>query len=320
MTAVIQASIIICTYNRCGSLQETLLSLRAQAFTAPLEYEILVVDNNSTDATRRTVDEMLPLFAGRLRYLLEPRKGKSYALNLGIMQARGKLLLFTDDDVLADASWVEQMVRCFAAHPCDAAGGRVLPLYPSRCPVWIKECRDILSGPIVSHDYGGEEKPYDAGRMLPFVGANMAARREVFAENGLFRTDMGVGIGICSEDTEMFRRLEKADRRLYYCGGAAVHHKVAQERMNYFYIARWSIGYGRSIARRDDVQRVLQRYFGIPRYLFRDIASRGIGAAVNMFNRKRFIENWQHMFLNIGAAIEYGRIDNGKDQHNPSRT
>ena len=93
----VSVSVIVCTYNRCGTLAATLESAAALRIPAGVSWELLVVDNNSTDGTR----EVVLGFAGRLpvRYLYEPRQGKTLALNRALAEAQGDLLLFTDDDV-----------------------------------------------------------------------------------------------------------------------------------------------------------------------------------------------------------------------------
>src|ERR1041385_9504474 len=103
---MVSASVILCTHNRAGSLKRALASLSELEVPAGLEWELVVVDNNSTDDTRAVVE----LAAGQARlpcrYLLEPRPGKSFALNAGIAQALGKVLVFTDDDVTFDRGWL----------------------------------------------------------------------------------------------------------------------------------------------------------------------------------------------------------------------
>src|SRR5579863_630372 len=93
-------SVIICTYNRCDSLRRTLESLGQAAGLADLEWELLVIDNNSTDATRAVVEEFTLTPQLDVRCLTEKRRGKSYALNTGIAAATGGVLAFLDDDIL----------------------------------------------------------------------------------------------------------------------------------------------------------------------------------------------------------------------------
>ncbi len=81
-------SVILCTHNRCQSLAKALNSLAALTLPESVEWEVLVVDNNSSDGTREVVQrDFCGRYPGRFRYLFEPQPGKSYALNAGIRQA-----------------------------------------------------------------------------------------------------------------------------------------------------------------------------------------------------------------------------------------
>ena len=95
-------TIIVCTYNRCKSLAKTLESIATLRVPGPVEWEVLVVDNNSTDQTRAVVEGFSCRYPSRFRYLFEPQQGKSCALNAGIQAARGEILAFTDDDVTVE--------------------------------------------------------------------------------------------------------------------------------------------------------------------------------------------------------------------------
>src|SRR5208282_2321290 len=89
---MLNITVILCTYNRCQSLARALDSVAAQTFSESVEWEVLVVDNNSRDQTRDVAEDFCRRYPGRFRYLFEPRQGKSYALNAGIREARGDIL------------------------------------------------------------------------------------------------------------------------------------------------------------------------------------------------------------------------------------
>ena len=105
-------SIIIATYNRRSHLILTLESLLKQQTDASFEYEVIVVDNNSNDATKTAVESEFSKWNGRLKYFLEPNKGKSYAMNKGINESKGQIIAFTDDDVIVDPRWLLNIVKC----------------------------------------------------------------------------------------------------------------------------------------------------------------------------------------------------------------
>jgi len=121
------ATIIICTFNRSALLDKTLERLRCLDVSASADWEILVVNNNSnddTDAVIRRHSEQLPI-----RPLWEPRQGKSHAANLAVSEARGDLLLWTDDDVLVERGWLRAYVEAAQAYPHVSIFGR--PIEPT---------------------------------------------------------------------------------------------------------------------------------------------------------------------------------------------
>src|SRR5215470_14722752 len=95
-------TVLVCTYNRSRTLGETIESVATQALPQPLSWELLIVDNNSSDDTRRVVEGFQRQYPERIRYFFEPQQGLSYARNAGIREARGEILVFIDDDETAE--------------------------------------------------------------------------------------------------------------------------------------------------------------------------------------------------------------------------
>src|SRR5919197_3828903 len=108
-------SVVLPTYNRAAHLRRTLASVLGQRTTAR-RYEVIVVDNNSTDDTRAEV-ERASAGGADVRYVLERNQGVSYARNAGIAVARAPWVAFVDDDVCVDADWIETICRTFEQHP-----------------------------------------------------------------------------------------------------------------------------------------------------------------------------------------------------------
>src|SRR5689334_14945335 len=126
----------ICTFNRAEKLRRTLDSLVAMRVPSDLAWEIVIVNNNSTDYT----DDVISEYVRRLpvRCELEPRHGKSNALNRAIDVAKGDYIVWIDDDVLVDAGWLTAYVEAFRRWP-DAAifGGRIIPRYEAPIAKWV---------------------------------------------------------------------------------------------------------------------------------------------------------------------------------------
>ena len=156
------------TYNRGDLLGNALRSILAQHQTTP-PFELIVVDNNSTDHTRRVVEQCAAADA-RVRYIFEPQQGSSPGRNAGINAARSSIIAFTDDDVRVEADWIAAIARAFAEGAnADVVGGRVLPIWPSPPPAWLT--RDHWM-PLALVDYGDQAFVVDRANPVCLVTAN----------------------------------------------------------------------------------------------------------------------------------------------------
>ena len=264
-------SIILCTYNRCRSLAKALGSVTAQTLPESVAWEVLVVDNNSRDQTRETIENFCRLHPARFRYLFEPQPGKSYALNAGIREATGDVLAFMDDDVTAEPTWLQNLTAALHNGDWAGVGGRILPVQNFLSPPWLSvEGRNVLA-PLALFDLGSEE----GSLAEPPFGTNMAFRKSMFEKYGGFRTDLGPcpGSEVRNEDTEFGRRLLAAGERLYYQPSAVVYHAVTENRVKKKYFLAWWFAKGCADIREFGVQPNSGWYYrGIPLYLFRRLA------------------------------------------------
>ena len=179
-------SVVIATYNRAADLRDTLRSLSGLRPNGP--WEVIVVDNNSTDDTRRVVEDAARDFPVQLRYLFEREQGRSPALNAGIRAARGAIIATTDDDVRVPPGWLNAAAEGLAGLQCDFVGGRVLPIWRAPRPRWLPDRGGKQWAVIALLDYGGE--PLEFGARVP-LGVNMAFRREAFDLAGLLDPNTG---------------------------------------------------------------------------------------------------------------------------------
>jgi glycosyltransferase involved in cell wall biosynthesis len=260
-------SLVICTYNRCAMLLKTLESVAASEMPPSVDWEVVVVDNNSVDQTRAAVEEFAARHPGCFRYVFETKQGLSNARNAGILAARGEVVAFTDDDVIVDAAWLQNLTRCLFDGAWAGSGGRVLPLQSVVLPRWLSLDGPYALGGVVAalFDEGQEPKKL---RESPY-GANMAFRKEVFERHGYFRPDLGRRPGslISNEDTEFGKRLTAAGERLSYQPSAIVYHPILEERLNKKYVLDWFFHYGRAVtlqkAKRSAVLGIPWRYISI---------------------------------------------------------
>ena len=264
-------SVVMSTYNRGELLGDAVRSVLAQRETTGASFELIVVDNNSTDATRHLVERVARVDE-RVRYVFEPQQGLSHARNAGIRNARGPLVAFTDDDVRVECDWVAAIVRAFAEYPfADAVGGRVLPRWPSPPPDWLT--RDHWA-PLALMDFGGESFAVTPDHQVCLMGANMAFRRNVFDAVGVFATEFQrVKDGIGSiEDHEFQLRLLRSGRTGVYDPRIVVHAEIQLDRLDRAYHRRWHTGHGHfhALMRSEFIERTkVGTLFGVPAHLYR---------------------------------------------------
>jgi glycosyltransferase involved in cell wall biosynthesis len=287
MDSPIGITVILCTYNRAGTLAMTLESIVTQTLSSSPGWEILVVDNNSSDETRQVVEGFGSRYPGRFRYLLETHQGVSYARNAGIREARGEILAFIDDDETAAAGWLQNLTANLHTGEWAGVGGRVLPPPSFSRPRWLSSKHSFLAGPLAEF-----APDLEAGDMTetPF-GANMAFRKEVFDKYGGFRTDLGrSGKNLLSnEDTEFGRRLMAAGQRLRYEPSALTYHPVEEYRLRKEYFLTWWFNKGRSDVLESGNQPNRTHFLGIPLRLFRDLPLEAVRWMVAVEPSQRFI-------------------------------
>jgi glycosyltransferase involved in cell wall biosynthesis len=268
-------SVVICTYNSRENLRETLESFCRIAAPPASAWELLLVDNNSTDDTQevaRSFQEAIPL-----RYCFEPKPGKCRALNHGIELARGSLVLITDHDVNVTSNWLESYLRAAREHPeASFFGGRVLPHWAGHPPRWIRENVHWLR--INPHlDEGDREIFMEPGTPPYFLGANMAFRRAVFDAGIRFEEHLGPrpdAPATGGEDIDVERRLLAQGHRGLYVPDAIVHHRHPANRMTEAYLREYYEAEGITRARYENLPG--PRWFGVPRYLWRELVQTAI--------------------------------------------
>jgi glycosyltransferase involved in cell wall biosynthesis len=262
----IKISVVICTYNRCKTLAAAIDSVVIQAMPESLAWEILVVDNNSTDQTRQAVEALQRQYPERIRYVFEPEQGVSHARNTGVREARGEIVAFIDDDETAHPKWLEILTANLHDGQWSGAGGRIVSRSDFSVPSWLSMTSWFASGPLALFDSGSQ-----AGQLHePPFSANMAYRKEVFDKYGLFRTDLGrTGNNLISnEDTEFGRRVMGSGLRLRYEPSALTYHPVEEIRLRRSYFLNWWFNKGRSDVREFGNQPNGMRFLGIPLRLF----------------------------------------------------
>ena len=280
MMAAPTVAILIATYNRADLLGETLDVLARSQTDARFPWEVIVIDNNSKDATREVVMSRRASYPVRLTYLFESRQGRSAALNMGIAATTAPLLLFTDDDVRVDPGWLLAGARALA-DGADYCGGPVVPIWGAPPPAWLDLTRSDLWGTIAILDYGRERFTFEDRQRVP-LGANMGVRRSLVDRIGGFRADLGRSNGrrvLGQEVPELLARSRAAQLRGVYVPEMQVHHHIPAARLTKQYYRRWWVGKGFSKAILDADQPITEKgldlrkvpHIGsIPRFMISD--------------------------------------------------
>lgn len=181
---------MVCTYNRSQLLKQCLESL--STLIAPsqgLVWEILVIDNNSTDDTKNIVEEIKSKSRVNLRYFIETQQGIVFARNRAVKEARYGIIAFVDDDETADKNWLENMAGTFKSYDPDCVGGKMLPAgWPEKLPAWFTQELHLFASIYDRGDALIEWTSVDQN--TPYSG-NIAYKKSVFDKLGYFDISMG---------------------------------------------------------------------------------------------------------------------------------
>jgi glycosyltransferase involved in cell wall biosynthesis len=241
----VDISVLMATYRRANLLGRTLAAM-AELDAVGIAWELVVVDNAGDAATEKTCQ----LFSGRLplRYLVCTTRGKNAALNRGLPTLRGNLVVLTDDDVLPDANWLQQMVGGAARWPGYALfGGRVLPEWPAEPPPFDLD-PDFGRWTYTICDLELSEGP--SASFVP-VGPNMAVRRHVFQKGIAFDANIGPNgrSYAMGSETELVLRLQRLGHHAVYLPAALVRHLIQPDQLTHAWLVGRAFRQGRAETR-----------------------------------------------------------------------
>ena len=256
-----ELSIIISTYNNSASLMRTLLSVSEQDADKNI-WECVVINNNSTDDTV----EQFAAFAKEhadinIRLVDEPQQGLSYARNRGIVESKGQILAFIDDDETINKGFVSAYIDLFQNHGAFIAAGALKVRYDSARPRWMSHYTEkMIANPL---DLGNEI--ITITRTVMPTGGNMAFNREVFNLYGNFDTSLGRRGNelFGGEENDLFERIRDLGERIFYTPHAIVYHHIADKKLTAEYFDKLSYGVGVS-------KRLRAEKYGTEQELFAD--------------------------------------------------
>ena len=325
-----EVSVVVATYNRCEILPGTLESLINQEGTTA--YELIVVDNNSTDDTRNVIAQLRekPGYE-KIAYHFEEQQGVSHARNRGIATARAPIIAFTDDDIRPASNWVSSINEAFRKFPeADCIGGKVLPHPETKFPAWLT---DKFWTPLALLDLGDQSIKLNVHKGAGLVAANLAVRASVFKDVGLFHPQLqrvkdSVG---SMEDHEFQLRMSAAKKRLMYVPELIVYAHVLEERLSKDYHRRWYCGHGHfyAVMRDEEFESSKLRLFDVPSHLYRRTCSNAFDWLRHRLTRKADLDFEQELemhffwgyfrqrFADRRSVIELGKQGPGKRNHVP---
>lgn len=237
---MIQYSIIVCSYNRSRFLQETIESLLTN-FKDQEKYELIIIDNNSSDDTAEVVAQYrhVPV----VRYVLEKNQGLSYARNRGIREARYPVIVFLDDDIAIEPGYLEVLDKHYADPSVHIVGGKVLP-YQAQVPDWLPRKYYYL---VSVYDMGNQVR-----NVTKLLGANHSFRKEVADQVGDYNVKIGPlgDFKLGGDENEFLLRAQQKGYKLLYDPALIVYHKI-QNRFNKPFVLMYSYNIGATEANID---------------------------------------------------------------------
>jgi glycosyltransferase involved in cell wall biosynthesis len=306
-------TVLMATYNGGRTLP---IVLKAYTELRPTseEWKIVIVDNGSTDSSKEIIESFktkLPI-----TYVQEPRTGKNFALNTGLENIAGDLVLLTDDDAVPSPDWLAQARQVADSQPEFAVfGGAIVPQWEAPPEDWIFD--------YVMYKYSVTNPDWEEGPILPLwvYGPNMAVRAKVFAAGHRFDVDLGPrGSNYQQGDeTEFLQRIGQSGFTCWHCKRMVVSHIIRKHQMTKRWLLRRAIAIGRAECKRDFAEQDLPpMLFGVPRYTVRKIliqTARMTRAALNG-NSKQLLKARFDLNCFIGEAL--GGRDLYKQRHGRS--
>ena len=238
-------SIIVCTYNRDAYIFNTLECVAKNDFSVN-DYELVVVNNNSSDKTKQECIRFQESYPKtNFLYIEEQQQGLSYARNRGIKESHGDFLVFIDDDAYVSRDYLKNLRNSLNVHTdIFAFGGKIEPLYETgKEPAWMSP-RLI---PLVSAiDLGNEIQAFSK-KSYP-IGANMGFRRACVEQVGMFSTFLGRNKKnlIGGEEKDFFERVRESKMGIYYLPDVCVKHVIPEYRTTIDYVKKIAFGIGAS--------------------------------------------------------------------------
>jgi len=260
-------TVAICSYNSAGLLPRLVEGL--DRLESPVDFEILIVDNNSTDDTRQVIEQLQRRVKRPLRYVLESEQGIPYARNRAIEESLGSTYMaFIDADELPDPQWLIAACRGLREYDADCVGGRIR-LDLRKRPTWMTDSLLPFLGQI---DHGNLPLKVADGS-TPVWSGNVAYRTRLFAGGLRFDTRYnraGSGIG-GGEDGILFRALLENNTAMRYEPEMSIVHLIPDFKLKRSYFLKLHYISGKRAGMFEMSRPQRNRLFGIPFFMYRQL-------------------------------------------------
>lgn len=235
---MVDFTVAIPTYNGEKRLPDVLERLRSQTDTEHFPWEVIVVDNNSSDGTAQVVREYQARWptTSTLKYSFEAQQGAACARQRAVEEASGAFIGFLDDDNLPVENWVAAAYAFGQAHPqVGAYGSQIYPQFETEPPAYFKKVACFFAI-FERGSYASCYEPYT--KMLP-PGAGLVVRKQAWRENvpkRLVLNHAGKEAGLASEDLEAVLHIQKAGWEIWYNPDMCIYHKIPPSRLERDYL------------------------------------------------------------------------------------
>lgn len=312
-------SLVITTYNRADLLAAALKSVEESLFEHRANVEVIVVDNNSRDATRDVVAKIqADGFSVALRYVLERNQGLSYARNRGIDESTGLYVAFMDDDQILHEEYLSRLEPAFISTSAVCVGG---PLYlnnrespPKWLPPWLFDVGEL--------NIGNDVKILDGSESKKLIGGNMAFVRQELIDIGKYDVTLGrSGESLLNgEEVELQERLHAAGKKVVYHPDLVQYHSLTLASRTKRYWRKYFFDHGRSLYRIRMVEGNITKAtsaFGAPRWLWGHLLTRDIPRAARSLTSLQPAEIFEKQ-LDVWTSL--GQIHEARQQTREGKT
>lgn len=224
-------SVIIPTYNRSDMLKLTLDSFTNQNYN---NYEIIIANNNSTDDTENIINEYVLKYEN-ISTIFVRQQGAHYARNHAALKARGKILYFTDDDMIANVNLLTKLIHAFELdNRIGVVTGKIIPRFEEKPPAWVKN--DLINGLLSLTDKNRKEYLIVSENDIGVYSCHQAIKKNIFFEAGGFNPDITAGVWIGDGETGLNIKIKRLGVYFAYTSESIIKHIIPAKRTTLKYL------------------------------------------------------------------------------------